>query len=94
MENKYKISIIIPVYNVELYIRSCLNSVFQQTLSKDIECILVDDCGKDKSVQIVTEMLSNYHGSISFKFFCLTLSLCAVVYIFCIKSQFLKIGYK
>ena len=68
MENKYKISIIIPVYNVELYIRSCLNSVFQQTLSKDIECILVDDCGKDKSVQIVTEMLSNYHGSISFKF--------------------------
>ena len=46
-----KISIIIPVYNVEQYIERCLNSLINQTL-KDIEIILVDDSSKDSSLLI------------------------------------------
>lgn len=43
-----KVSIIIPVYNVEKYINRCLDSLTCQTL-KDIEIILVDDSSKDNS---------------------------------------------
>ena len=52
MENK--ISLIIPIYNVEKYLRECLDSVVNQTF-KDIEIICVDDCGTDNSMQIVDE---------------------------------------
>lgn len=65
MQNKIKVSIIIPVYMVEKYIDSCVKSVLAQTL-KDIEVILVDDgspdnCGKicddyakkDKRVKVI-----------------------------------------
>ena len=48
----YKVSVIIPVYNVGKYIIECLDSVIDQTL-KDIEIICVDDCGTDNSMQIV-----------------------------------------
>ncbi len=44
-------SILIPVYNVEKYIKKCLDSVINQTF-RDFEAIIIDDCGKDKSVQI------------------------------------------
>lgn len=43
-----KISIVIPVYNVEKYIDCCVKSVINQTM-KDIEIILVDDGSKDES---------------------------------------------
>lgn len=43
-----KISIIIPVYNVENYLKKCLDSITEQTY-KDIEIILVDDGSKDNS---------------------------------------------
>lgn len=49
-----KVSIIIPVYGVEKYLRQCLDSVISQTL-KDIEVILVDDGGKDSCPQIIDE---------------------------------------
>ncbi len=45
------ISIIIPVYNVEQYIARCLDSCINQTL-RDIEIIIVDDCGSDDSIAI------------------------------------------
>lgn len=48
MEGNVKISIIIPVYNVEKYIERCIDSVLNQTL-KDIEIILVDDGSPDNS---------------------------------------------
>lgn len=51
---KPKVSIIIPVYNVEKYISECLESCINQTL-KDIEIIIVDDCGSDKSMDIAKE---------------------------------------
>lgn len=62
-----KISIIIPVYKVEPYIERCLRSVITQTYQGDIECILVDDCTPDRSMDIVQQILSSYLGDIEFK---------------------------
>ena len=42
------VSVIIPVYNVELYINKCLNSVVNQTY-RNLEIILVNDGSKDSS---------------------------------------------
>lgn len=49
-----KVSIIIPVYNVEKYLCKCLDSVISQTY-KDIEIICVNDGSTDNSLQILTE---------------------------------------
>ena len=49
-----KVSIIIPIYNVESFLKECLNSVISQTL-KDIEIILVDDGSTDSSLSICQE---------------------------------------
>lgn len=49
-----KVSIIIPVYNVEKYLRQGLDSVVNQTLS-DIEIICIDDCSTDGSYEILKE---------------------------------------
>ena len=53
-QNKPKVSVIIPVYNTEKYLRECLDSVVNQTL-KDIEIICVDDCSDDGSKAILEE---------------------------------------
>lgn len=57
-----KVSIIIPIYNVENYIVRCLDSVTQQSFKGDIECILVDDCGTDKSIEIAEQYIHDYSG--------------------------------
>lgn len=49
-----KVSVIIPVYNVEEYLRECLDSVVNQTL-KEIEIICVDDGSTDSSLEILKE---------------------------------------
>ena len=49
-----KISILIPVYNVEKYLRECLDSAIEQT-EKDIEIICVDDASADNSLEILQE---------------------------------------
>lgn len=49
-----KVSVIIPVYNVERYLVECLNSLIKQTL-KDIEIICVDDGSTDNSLNILNE---------------------------------------
>ena len=49
-----KVSVIIPVYNVEQYLRECLDSVVNQTL-KEIEIICVDDGSTDSSLEILKE---------------------------------------
>ena len=53
-----KISLIIPIYNVEKYIEECLNSAINQTL-KDIEIICINDCTKDNSMEIVEQFAKN-----------------------------------
>lgn len=62
-----KVSIIIPVYNVESYIADCLNSVINQTYNGDLECILVDDCTPDNSCTIIEKIIGEYNGKIQFK---------------------------
>lgn len=67
MMNQPSISIVIPVYNVESYITECLQSVMQQTYQGPIDCIVVDDCGTDKSVEIAEKLISEYDGPIAFR---------------------------
>ena len=62
-----KVSIIVPVYNVEPYIARCLQSVMDQTYKGPIECLLVDDCGTDNSMSVIGDVLDKYQGSIDFK---------------------------
>lgn len=52
-----KISIIIPVYNVEKYIEKCLYSIKRQTYS-NYEIIIVDDGSKDNSLKICEKFKS------------------------------------
>lgn len=66
MNNNLRITIIIPVYDVEKYIVRCIQSVMQQTYNGNIECILVDDCGHDKSIAIVEQLIAEYKGDFSF----------------------------
>lgn len=56
MEKRPKVSVIIPVYNVEKYIRRCMDSVTGQTL-QDIEIIVVNDGSPDHSAEIVREYM-------------------------------------
>lgn len=53
-EKEIKVSVIIPVYNTEKYLRECLDSVLNQTL-REIEVICVDDGSTDNSLQILKE---------------------------------------
>ena len=46
-----KLSVIIPVYNVENYLKRCLDSVINQTY-KDLEIIVVNDGSTDSSLEI------------------------------------------
>ncbi len=47
--NEYKVSIIVPVYNVEKYLTQCMESLVKQTL-KDIEIIVVNDGSPGNSI--------------------------------------------
>ena len=50
-----EISVIVPVYNVQKYLRKCLNSLVKQTF-KDIEIIAVNDGSTDDSEEILKEL--------------------------------------
>ena len=68
MEEKYDVTIIIPVYNVEKYIQRCLESVISQDcIDVKLECLIIDDCGQDKSMDIVHDIVDNYKGHIRFE---------------------------
>ena len=59
-----KFSVIIPVYNVEKYIKKCLESVLNQTFN-DYEIIVVDDETPDKSIEIVEEIAQSHPEKIN-----------------------------
>lgn len=61
-----KVSIVIPVFNVSDYVERCLNSVMAQTYT-DLECIIVDDCGTDDSIEKCERMIAKYEGPIEFR---------------------------
>lgn len=57
----YKITIIIPIFNVEFYIERCLLSLFNQSIGFDnLEIILVDDCSTDRTREIIKFYSDNY----------------------------------
>ena len=57
MSNDIKISIIIPVYNVEKYLKQCLDNIIKQIFT-DFECICVNDGSTDSSLKILQEYAS------------------------------------
>ena len=58
-----RVSVIVPVYNVEAYIEECLTSVANQTAGGDIECIIVDDKGTDCSISIAEQFIESNKGN-------------------------------
>ena len=59
MEEPYKVSICVPIYGVEKYIERCATRLFEQTYETR-EYIFVNDCTKDRSVEILLNILENY----------------------------------
>ena len=58
-----KVSIVVPVYNVEKYIRKCMDSLVNQSL-QDIEIIAVNDGSTDNSISILNEYKENFSNII------------------------------
>ena len=61
-----KISLIIPVYNAASYIEACLTSLVAQTMD-DIEVLLVDDHGKDNSMEMAQQFVEAYPSGKTFR---------------------------
>lgn len=63
------ITIVIPIYKVELYVRKCIDSIIdQENCGAAIECVLVDDCSPDSSMSVVHSVVDEYDGPIRFVF--------------------------
>ncbi len=58
--NSPKVSIIVPVYNVEKYIERCAVSLFEQTYS-NIEYVFVNDCSIDQSIDVLNQIVGRYY---------------------------------
>ena len=60
-----QLSIIVPVYNVERYIRSCIESIFRQGLDENLfEVIIVNDGTKDRSMDLIVDII-HQHTNVS-----------------------------
>lgn len=58
-----KLSIIVPVYNVEKYIRPCIESLFKQGLDDaDFEVIIVNDGSTDKSMELIADIIEAHNN--------------------------------
>lgn len=55
-----KISVLIPVYNVEKYIERCIRSLIANSIINDCEVIIVNDCSPDNSMSIVRHVLGEF----------------------------------
>lgn len=56
-----KVSVIVPVYNVERYIERCAMSLFKQTLN-DVEYIFIDDCTPDDSMSVLQTVIEKFQS--------------------------------
>ncbi len=63
-----KISVIVPVWGVEKYVVDCLRSIGNQSVDCDVECLIVNDCTPDKSIELARDFVENYVGHVEFKF--------------------------
>lgn len=61
------VSIIVPVYNVEEYITDCFQSIVKQTYTGPMECLFIDDCGTDNSIQVLAGLIKAYDGPIEMR---------------------------
>lgn len=61
-----KVSVIVPVYNVEAYVEKCLKTLVEQTL-EDIEIIVVNDGSTDHSKEIVQKIMKQFPNKIVYK---------------------------
>lgn len=59
MNNRPKVSVVVPIYKVEAFIERCARSLFEQTLD-DIEYLFIDDASPDRSVEILLRILEEY----------------------------------
>lgn len=57
--NSLKVTICTPMYGVEKYIERCARSLFEQTYD-NIEYVFVDDCARDRSVEVLQRVLHDY----------------------------------
>ncbi len=58
-----KLSIIVPVFNVEDYIRPCLESILRQGLDNDCyEIIIINDGTQDKSMEVIADIIEAHHN--------------------------------
>lgn len=55
-----KISVLVPVYGVEEYIKQCSESLFNNSIAKDCEFIFINDKTKDKSIKILQEVILGF----------------------------------
>lgn len=68
MDYKYKISIIIPIYNTEIYLEDAINSVINETIGfENIQLILVNDGSVDNSEKICLKYKNLYNNIIYLK---------------------------
>lgn len=65
-----KISVIIPIYNVEKYIIKCIDSLFKQEgiVQSTIQIVFVNDCSPDSSMEILQEYLDKHDSDFRFLF--------------------------
>ena len=65
----YKLSVIVPIYNQEKYLRTSIQSIINQTFGfENIELILLDNCSTDSSKDIILEFSENYENIIPILF--------------------------
>lgn len=55
-----KVSVIVPVYNVEQYIERCARSLMEQTMKEGIEFIFINDCTPDGSMEVLQRVIAEY----------------------------------
>ena len=64
MENNIKLSIIVPVYKTEKYLRKCLSSIFDQDVDRSLyEVIIVNDGSPDDSQEIIDDFCATYDNA-------------------------------
>ena len=59
MNHNYKVSVGMPVWGVEKYIKRCIESILNQDFD-DYEVIVVDDCSPDNSINIVEDIKASH----------------------------------
>lgn len=57
---RYKLSVIIPIYNTEKYIERCVRSLFTQTMLDGVEFIFIDDKTPDNSIYVLESVIEEY----------------------------------